>query len=49
MEIMKAKEEHIDQIERIYDSIHDLEERGQTTTGWIRGVYPIRKTAEDAL
>lgn len=49
MKIMKAKEEHIDQIERIYDSIHDLEERGQTATGWIRGVYPIRKTAEDAL
>lgn len=37
------------QIEKIYDRIHDAEEQGQCTVGWIRAVYPTRKTAEDAL
>ena len=27
----------------------DEEEKGLTTTGWIRNIYPTRKTAEDAL
>ena len=49
MEILRAKEADIDSIEKIYESIHDAEEKGLTTTGWIRNVYPTRKTAEDAL
>ena len=49
MKIRKAKESDIDQIEKIYDHIHDLEESGLITIGWIRGIYPIRKTAEDSL
>ena len=49
MEIFRAKEADIDRIERIYESIHDEEEKGLTTTGWVRNVYPTRKTEEDAL
>jgi ribosomal protein S18 acetylase RimI-like enzyme len=49
MEIRRAKKVDIDSIERIYESIHDGEEKGLTTTGWIRNIYPTRKTAEDAL
>ena len=49
MEILKAKETDIDDIERIYEHIHDEEENGRAVIGWIRNVYPVRKTAEDAL
>ncbi len=49
MEIRKAKKADIDSIEKIYERIHDGEEKGLTTTGWIRNIYPTRKTAEDAL
>ena len=49
MYIRKARGEDIDQIENIYDRIHDEEERGKAVIGWIRDVYPIRKTAEDSL
>lgn len=49
MEIRKAKISDIDSIEKIYEKIHDSEEKGLVTIGWIRTVYPTRKTAEDAL
>lgn len=49
MEIRKARETDLDAIEQIYDRIHDGEEQGRFTIGWLRGVYPVRKTAEDAL
>ena len=49
MEISKAKKDDIDSIEKIYERIHDDEEKGLTSTGWIRNVYPTRKTAADAL
>ena len=49
MEIRKAQQVDIDSIEEIYERVHDTEEQGLTTIGWIRGVYPVRKTAEDAL
>lgn len=49
MEIRKAKKSDIDSIEKIYEKIHDSEEKGLVTIGWIRTVYPTRKTAEDAL
>ena len=29
--------------------IHDEEENGRAVIGWIRNVYPVRRTAEDAL
>ncbi len=49
MKIRKAAAADIDAIETIYENIHDEEEKGATTIGWIRNVYPTRKTAEDAL
>lgn len=49
MNIRKALSSDLDSIEAIYDHIHDYEESGAVTIGWIRGIYPIRKTAEDAL
>lgn len=48
MEIRKAQKGDIDFIERIYENIHDEEEKGLTTIGWIRNIYPTRKTAADA-
>lgn len=49
MNIREATRNDIDSIEAIYENIHDGEEKGLTTTGWIRNVYPTRKTAEEAL
>lgn len=49
MLICKATKEDIDAIEKIYERIHDEEEKGLTTIGWIRNIYPTRKTAEDGL
>lgn len=39
----------MDCIEAIYEDIHSKEEAGSQSVGWIRGVYPTRKTAEDAV
>lgn len=36
-------------IARVYEEIHDAEEAGRITTGWLRNVYPVRATAEAAL
>ena len=33
----------------IYERIHDGEEAGRFTTGWVRGVYPVPGTAREAL
>ena len=48
-EILRAHPSDLDAIEQIYTRVHDDEEKGLATTGWIRGVYPIRETAEQAL
>lgn len=45
----KAAAADIPAITAIYDHTHDLEERGETTIGWIRGVYPTEETAREAL
>ena len=47
MIIRKASEHDIDTIAMIYEAIHDEEEKGLAVIGWIRNVYPTRKTAED--
>ena len=47
--IRKATPEDIPAIAALYDEIHDREAAGETTTGWLRDVYPVRKTAEDAV
>lgn len=49
MEIRKARLTDIEDIAKIYEKIHHEEEMGITTIGWIRNVYPTRKTAQDAL
>ena len=49
MTIRKAAANDIDAIETIYNDTITLEEQGLLTTGWIRGVYPVRAVAEAAL
>lgn len=49
MNIRKAAAEDIDAVEKIYDRCHTAEEEGRQHTGWVRGVYPVRATAEAAL
>ncbi len=49
MEIRKAVAADMDGIERIYARIHDGEEQGLSTIGWIRGVYPTGATAAVAM
>ncbi|MDD7363387.1 MAG: GNAT family N-acetyltransferase [Firmicutes bacterium] len=47
--IRKAKRADIDGVVEIYDAIHESEEKGTVSVGWIRGVYPTRETALRAL
>lgn len=49
MEIRKAVEQDIDEVEQIYHRIHLEEEENRVVIGWERGVYPVRATAEQAL
>lgn len=48
-DIRKAIPSDIDALELIYEHVHDAIESGAETTGWRRGIYPTRKTAEAAL
>ena len=45
----KADINDIDDIDRIYERTHDVEEAGLTTTGWVRGIYPVREVAEGSI
>lgn len=47
--IRKAVPEDIPRVAAIYDHILTEEEQGRAVIGWIRGVYPTRQTALDAL
>lgn len=47
--IRKAVSSDLDAVVTIYNEILQLQENGAITVGWIRGVYPTRGTAEDAL
>lgn len=49
MEIRKATMADLDGIEAIYNDAHDQEEQGLVTTGWARGVYPVRETAKKSI
>lgn len=44
-----ASMQDIDRISEIYDEIHQEEEKGNTTIGWIRAIYPTKKTAEESI
>lgn len=39
----------LDAICAIYNAVHDQEEAGLTTIGWVRSIYPTRTTAEDSI
>ena len=47
--IRLADEADIPAVAAIYDRIHDAEEAGRLTIGWMRGVYPTAATARAAL
>lgn len=49
IKIQKGASNHIQQVAEIYEHILDKEEQGETTIGWIRGVYPTERTALEAL
>ena len=49
MVIRKAAGDDINAVEKLYNDIHNAEEMGKQTTGWLRGVYPVRATAEMAV
>lgn len=49
MIIRKATGEDIAQVEALYNAVHTAEEAGRQAIGWIRGIYPVRATAELAL
>lgn len=49
MIVRAASAQDIPAIADIYEEIHTAGESGKTSTGWIRTVYPTRRTAEDAL
>lgn len=50
MIIRRATPSDLDAIESIYNKIFSKEEEsGKVTTGWERGIYPRRETAEAAL
>ena len=49
MAIRKAAASDLDAIVRIYDAVHDQEERGVAVIGWDRKTYPTRDTARAAL
>jgi len=47
--IRKAVPTDLDAISSIYEAIHDGEEAGRTTIGWVRSIYPTRATAQLAI
>ncbi len=49
MQFRKAADADIDAIAALYDRIHDEEAAGRCTTGWLRGVYPVRAVAEESV
>ena len=47
--IRKAEARDLAAVDCLYQEIHDAEETGLITTGWIRGIYPVKATATAAL
>ena len=47
--IRKADAADLNAVVRVYEHVHDAEEVGPAQVGWVRGVYPVRSTAEAAL
>lgn len=49
MIIRKATSADIDAVAKIYEEIHGEESLGKITTGWLKGIYPVKSTAQNAL
>ena len=49
MIIRKATAADIDAVAKIYEEIHSEEALGKVTTGWLKGIYPVKSTAQNAL
>ncbi len=49
MRVRKATPADLDAVATGYAHVHDEEEAGRSTIGWVRGIYPERKHAESAL
>ncbi len=47
--IRKATENDIDRVAEIYENIFRAQEAGGLTVGWVRGIYPSRRSAMEAL
>ncbi len=47
--IVSATLKDIDEIAELYDVLNDYLEMNTNYSGWIKGVYPVREVAEDAL
>ncbi len=47
--VRKAKVSDIDRIAEIYENIFCAQDRGELNVGWVRGVYPSRETAMQAI
>ncbi|MBR2028260.1 MAG: GNAT family N-acetyltransferase [Oscillospiraceae bacterium] len=49
MIIRRANANDIDAVAKIYDEIHTEIEKGNLYTGWIKGIYPLKSTAQNAF
>ena len=47
--IRKANDSDIDRVEEIYENIFKAQDCGELTVGWVRGIYPSRASALEAL
>jgi GNAT superfamily N-acetyltransferase len=49
MYIRKATLTDLDEVESMYNEIHDAEEQGLMRVGWQRKIYPTRETAQKSI
>ena len=49
MHVRKTGPQDIPAIIKSYELVHDEEEAGRTTIGWVRSIYPVPETARRAL
>lgn len=49
MVFRKAEARDIAAVAKIYELVHEAEERGELTIGWAKGVYPVESDARAAL
>ncbi|WP_195984020.1 GNAT family N-acetyltransferase [Clostridium sp. D33t1_170424_F3] len=45
----KGTKMDVNELEKLYDALNDYLARHTNFPGWIKGVYPVRKTAEDGI